>query len=61
MFFAAREAVEKKARVRGRREGIEEGICTGRRAERERITRMLEENGVVLPPELARILAGDET
>ncbi len=56
LFFAAKEAVERKARERGRREGIE----VGRRAERERISKMLEEYGVPLSPELAQRLAGDE-
>ena len=56
LFFAAKEAVERKARERGRREGIE----AGRRAERERINKMLEEYGVPLSSELAQRLAGNE-
>ena len=60
MFFAAKQAAERKARERGRREGIQEGleqgIRTGRRSERERITAALEQHGVQLTPELARIL-----
>ncbi len=56
MFFAAREAVERKARERGRREGIREG----RRDERKRITQVLQEQGVELSPELAKILSGDD-
>ena len=60
LFFAAKEAVERKARERGRREGIEagrqEGIEVGRRAERERISKMLEEHGVALSPEIAKSL-----
>ena len=60
MFFAAKEAVECKARERGRqegrREGIEEGMIAGRRAERERISKMLEEHGISLSPELAERL-----
>ena len=49
LSFAAKEAVERKARERGRREGI----AAGRRAERERINKMLEEYGVPLSSELA--------
>ena len=52
LFFAAKEAVERKARERGRREGIA--------AERERIARILEAHGDSLSPELAQRLAGDE-
>ena len=80
MFFAAKEAVERRATrkgriegraegivegrvegrvegiVEGRAEGIVEGIEEGRRAERERIARMLAEYGVAVSPELARKL-----
>ena len=52
LFFAAKEAVERKARERGRREGIA--------AERERIAKILEAHGASLSPELAQRLAGDE-
>ena len=86
MFFAAKEAVERRAArrgrtegraegivegraegivegraegiVEGRAEGIVEGIEEGRRAERERIARMLAEYGVAVSPELARKLNG---
>ena len=62
MFFAAKEAVERRATRRGRAEGIvegrAEGIKEGRRAERERIARMLAEYGVDVSPELARKLNG---
>ena len=78
MFFAAKEAVERRATrrgrtegraegivegraegiVEGRAEGIVEGIEEGRRAERERIARMLAEYGVAVSPELARKLNG---
>ncbi len=51
MFFAAKEAVEKKSRERGRQEG--------RREERARISKVLEQHGVTLTPELAKSLAGD--
>ena len=44
----------RRAIVEGRAEGIEEG----RRAERERIARMLAEYGVAISPELARKLNG---
>ena len=60
MLFAAKEAVERKARERGRREGIQEGIRAGRQTERERLVAALEQQGVQLTPELARILAGDD-
>ena len=49
MIFAAKQAAERKARERGRKEGIRE--------ERERIGKILEEQGVVLPPELTERLA----
>ena len=56
MFFAAKEAVEKKARERGRREGRQEG----RQEMRERIMRILAERGTpVTQEELAQALAGD--
>ena len=85
MFFAAKEAVERRATrkgraegivegregraegivegraegiVEGRAEGIVEGIEEGRRAERERIAKMLAEYGVDVSPELARKLNG---
>ena len=51
MWFAAKEAVEKRATERGRREG--------RREERERISKALAQHGVELPPEVAGILAGE--
>ena len=47
MFFAAKEAIEKKARARGRKE------------ERERISKVLEQQGVPLTPELVRVLSGE--
>ena len=47
MFFAAKEAIEKKARERGRKE------------ERERISKALEQQGVPLTPELVRVLSGE--
>ncbi len=55
MWFAAKEAVEKRATERGRREGRREG----QREERERISKALAEHGVELPPEVAGILAGE--
>ena len=48
MFFAAKEAVEKKARQRGRVEGLE----AGRQEERERIATLLKDHGVTLSPEV---------
>lgn len=56
LFFAAKEAVERKARERGRREGIE----AGRQAECERIIKILEAHGASLSAELAQRLAGEE-
>ena len=58
MFFAAKEAVERRAMRRGRAEGRAEGIKEGRRAKRERIARMLAEYGVPVSPEFARKLNG---
>lgn len=60
MLFAAKEAVERKSRERGRREGIEEGLEAGRRNERERIAHVLREQGIEITPELAKTLAADE-
>ena len=61
MFFAAKEAVEKRAMERGRQvgrqEGRQEGIQEGRDAERERISKTLAQYGVPLTPEQTRILA----
>ena len=47
MWFAAKEAIEKKAAEKGRRQ------------ERERISRALAERGIIPPPEIARILADE--
>ena len=51
MFFAAKEAVEKRAMERGRREGIQ--------AERERISKTLAQYGVPLTPEQVKVLSGE--
>ncbi len=51
MWFAAKEAVQKRASERGRQEGIQE--------ERERIKRVLAERGIVPPPEIASVLADE--
>ena len=71
MFFAAKEAVERRAFQRGQRAGIDQsinegtdrginlGIGRGRRQERARITKLLAEHGVAVSPELARDLADD--
>ena len=53
VIFAAKEAVEKRAMEKGRKVGLEEG----RQEERERIAKALEQHGVEVPPEVARILA----
>ena len=47
MFFTAKEAVERRARRRARRE------------ERAYIAKLAADTGVILSPELARYLAGD--
>ena len=52
MWFAAKEAVEKKAAERGRQEGIQEGRQEGRQEERERIKRVLASRGITPPPEI---------
>ena len=63
MWFAAKEAVEKRAIERGRREGRQEGRQEGReegrQEERERISRALAELGIKPPPEIASILADE--
>ena len=51
MFFAAKEAVEKRAMERGRREGIQ--------AERERISKTLAQYGVPLTPEQIKVLSNE--
>ena len=51
MFFAAKEAVEKRAMERGRREGIQ--------AERARISKTLAQYGVPLTPEQVKVLSGE--
>ena len=48
MWFAAKEAVERKAMEKGRQEGRQE--------ERQRISQALEREGISVTPELARIL-----
>ena len=47
MWFAAKEAVEKKAREKGRQE------------ERKRIEQAFERQGITITPEMARILEGE--
>ena len=48
VFFAAREAVRRESREKGRQE------------ERARIIKVLSEHGVTLPPEVANIVARDD-
>ena len=63
MFFAAKQAAERKARERERQtleRGRQEGIKAGRQSERERINAALEQHGVQLTPELTKILAEDD-
>ena len=52
VFFAAKEAVEKRARAKGKAEGKVEG----RKEERERIQRELAAQGMPLTPEQVAIL-----
>ncbi|MDE2785234.1 MAG: hypothetical protein OXL37_01080 [Chloroflexota bacterium] len=52
VFFAAKEAVEKRARAKGKAEGKAEG----RKEERERIRRELAAQGMPLTPEQVAIL-----
>lgn len=52
VFFAAKEAVEKRARARGQAEGRAEG----RKEERDRIRRELAAQGMPLTPEQVAIL-----
>ncbi len=72
MWFAAKEAYERRLAERKRREGLSEGYRGGirenyreglrqgreevRRQERERIKRVLAERGITLPPEIASII-----
>ena len=70
MFFAAKQAAERRARERRRQErererqthegGRREGVKASRRTERERISAALKQQGVELTPELASILAGKD-
>ncbi len=59
MWFAAKEAVEKKAMERGRQAGLQEG----RQAERKRIGQAVEElkerGGSLTPEEIVRIIKGE--
>ena len=68
MWFAAKEAYERRLAETKRREGLSEGYRGGirasyreglrqaRREERERIKRVLAERGITLPPEIASII-----
>ena len=64
MWFAAKEAVEKKAMEKGREQGLEQGLEQGReqglerghREERERVRRSMKERGMP-DEEIAQILA----
>ena len=72
MWFAAKEAYERRLAETKRREGLSEGYRGGirasyreglrlgreevRREERERIKRSLAERGITLPPEIASII-----
>ena len=67
LFFAAKEAFERRQRKlrvaaqeaglqEGRKEGRKEGLQEGRKEERERISLALEQRGITITPEIARIL-----
>ena len=56
MFFAAKEAAERRARRRALRD-INLGIDRGRKEEQARIVKLLAEHGVAVSPELARDMA----
>ena len=64
MFFAAREAARREAREKRYRKsfaiGLEEGRREGRREERARIIKVLADNGVSVPLDIAYMLAGDK-
>ena len=55
MIFAAKEAVERKARERDRKM-MEMGEQAGEQSERERIKQLLEQQGVEVPPEVMRMI-----
>jgi ribose 1,5-bisphosphokinase PhnN len=64
MIFAAKEAIEKRARQKGREEGREEGRRQALKAERKRIEQelaALENSGVLIPPEIVRIITREST
>ena len=58
MFFAAKAAAERQARKRAELHR-EEGVVKGRKQERERIMKVLEERGMPLTSEQAKALAGE--
>ena len=55
MYFAAKAAADRRARERAERQR-EEGMVMGRKGERDRIVKVLEEQGVPLTPEQAKAL-----
>jgi hypothetical protein len=60
MIFAAKEAIEKRARQKGREEGRRQAL----KAERKRIEQelaALENSGVLIPPEIVRIITREST
>ena len=65
MIFAAKEAVERRARARdermreeGRKQGREEGLEEGREEERRRFLNLLERRGIELPPDIDQDING---
>ena len=66
LFFAAKDAYERRqrkaleaARKVARQEGRQEGRLVGQEAERERISRALEQQGSLTAEEIARILEAE--
>ena len=70
VFFAAKEAAERKAKAReeraaarglkrGLEQGLERGLEQGRQEERDRIATLLKEHNVQIPAEIALSLNGD--
>ena len=61
LFFAAKEAFERRQRrlrEAAHEAGLAEGQQEGRKEERKRISQALEQQGIDITPEIARILEG---
>ena len=59
MYFAAKAAAERQAKQRAERLR-EEGMVMGRKGERDRIVKVLAEQGMPLTPEQVKALDGDK-